>query len=161
MLFTVWVSLAVLVRFVIIVELQSVCLCPRCCLAGIASIYRRLCLCAGVGVGGTSSKHRSWGGWRSPVAGNGQLEALLLPVNTSFQHTESFSPLASEAPLRTCLLVALHNIHDGARNKLVHAHGAGLRHHSNLIIIVQEWSFHGSKTTTWKQHTQYIIALFG
>lgn len=100
-------SLAVLVRFVIVVELQSVCLCPRRCGAGVVSIYRRLCLCAR----GGSTGHEGDG--VPPGAGNGQLEAVLPPLNTSFQHRKLLST-GITGPLRTCLLVVLDFIHDGA-----------------------------------------------
>lgn len=52
------------------------------------------------------------------------MDAALPPLNTSFRSTESFSlrpPPIPTRPLRTCLLVALDNIHGGAGDKPVRA----------------------------------------
>lgn len=150
MLFTVWVSLAMLVWFVIIVELQSVSLCPRVCGTRMVSIHRHLCVWQGKGAASGGQE----GGWSSPVAANGQLEALLPPLNTSFTHRKL--PTESRRPV-SCI----HTQQNTQRGK------------KQMIACILSWawtsikfnnqaskcSIHGSKTETVMNHVDGIYKL--
>lgn len=126
MLFTVWVSLAVLVRFAVVAVLQSLRLCPCCCGCGggatAVGVYR--CLC------GVGARERRAAGERGEGGGRSPLEVWKWTRGYCASSTEyiiskhwellfAHPPPLPTRPLRTCLLVALDNIHGGAGDKPV------------------------------------------
>lgn len=131
MLFTVWVSLAALVRFAAVAVLQSLRLCPCCC-----------CCCCGGGATAVGvyrclrrvgARERRAAVMREEGAGGREESPPGLEMDSwklRFLHwIHHFKALRASLcvppptrPLRTCLLVVLDNIHGGAGDKPVRAH---------------------------------------
>ena len=116
---------------------------------GMASIYRRLCVCVWVGKGRGGVREQRAGvmmGMEFPRAGNGQLEASLPPLNTSFQ-TKSLQKTSSR-PLRTFPLWSLCSITHtrGREANWCREHTEPSQSHP--IIKTKTCSDHGSETKT-------------
>lgn len=147
MLFTVWVSLAVLVRFFIVVELQPVCSCLCCTRAGMMSFYRRLCLWAKVGDRGAATQVMRGGegrefpwGWKWAAGGFAPSTRYII------LHTQKASLHWHDRPPQDQFARPTQYHTQWVKKQTTACTWSKVIHPSNLIMRSQECSFLGSKS---------------